>query len=270
MQRQNLKPAVCLYCRISFWGGGREHVFPKGLGGQDIFLDSVCPDCNKKFSKYETALMRDSPISLIRSVEGLEGYGGSRTPSPFRAPILLSFDPNHKVVYEVGQHYPLDNFVRPQIILVEDVFYIEGDTQERLQLLVKTLNIWRRDSRLTVIKEYNGPKSSLRWIEFLDKQTHYGWQEVNAPTTKKGAMKLSVLSDKSELFPFLDPRCFLDDDDELWVRARSIDGAIAFVARLMHHTRAPTPMSSFPKGDFSHPVIYVGQNGVARNSYRRL
>src|SRR5688572_28277704 len=83
----------CRYCQNGYIEDGREHVFPKGMGGQDIFMDNVCGACNKKFSDYERALMRDSPIAFMRSVEGVEGYKRSNIPSgAFLAPILLTFD----------------------------------------------------------------------------------------------------------------------------------------------------------------------------------
>src|SRR5258706_6934617 len=121
----NADTRKCRYCQFVYNGGAKEHVCPKGLGGQNIFMDNVCENCNRKFSHYERELMRDSPVAFMRSVEGIEGYKRSHVPAgAFLAPILLTFDDQSKVVYEVGQRYPFENFIRPQMILIKGGFYI--------------------------------------------------------------------------------------------------------------------------------------------------
>lgn len=251
---------TCRYCHNEYIKDGREHVFPKGMGGQNIFMDNVCSDCNRKFSDYERALMRDSPIAFMRSIEGVEGYRRSGNPSgAFTAPILLSFDPKTKVVYEVGQRYPLQNFVRPQVILINDAFYIEGENASGLQRLVKKFNDWKRDVRCIVVKTWSNNIATLQWVEFVDTGAKYEQVTLQNVATKSGAIKIDLLRADYELFAHLSPRLFLNDLGELRIRARSVDEARSFLAELMNYTRQRLSMDSYSK-DFDHPVIYVGQS----------
>src|SRR5260221_9800797 len=162
----------CRYCQSSFGGGAREHVFPKGMGGPNIFLDNVCENCNRKFSDYERALMRDSPVAFMRSVEGIEGYGHSDK-GAFLAPILLSFDESKKVVYEVGQRHPFTNFIRPQLLFVQGAFYIEGDARDKLENLNKEFLHWKKEVRFIVVKTWLNDAASIQWIEFMDNGATY-------------------------------------------------------------------------------------------------
>lgn len=138
MARKTFDIKKCRYCQSSFNEGAKEHVFPKGLGGPRIFVDNVCEQCNKKFSDYERELMRDSPVAFMRSVEGVEGYKRSNIQTgAFLAPILLTFDQETRIVYEVGHRYPFENFIRPQIILIEERFYIEVMRVRALRILIE-------------------------------------------------------------------------------------------------------------------------------------
>lgn len=256
-----MKKQLCLYCKKEYHEGGREHVFPKGLGGPAVYLDNVCEDCNSKFSKFELSLMRESPVAFSRSVKGLEGYHRTNgRPSPFRAPILFSFDSDRQVVYEIGQHYPLQNFVRPQVLLIRNRFYIEGDTQDGVKKLVRLFNIWKRDVRYVGVRVDASNDNKLSWIEFVDKGSYFESRITEKSDEKKGQIKVSVLSVNHELYKFLSPRVFLDDSKGLRIRARTNEEAIAFLSKLMQHTRNAVSMDSFNRGEFDHPIVYVGQN----------
>jgi hypothetical protein len=250
----------CRYCLTTYNGGPKEHVFPKGLGGQDIFMDNVCGTCNKKFMDYERSLMRDSPIAFVRSVEGIEGYRRDLPKGAFLAPILLTFDEDTKVTYEVGQRYPFENFIRPQYILINDTFYIEGDKRESLQRLDDKFHEWKRDVRIISVKRVADDKSSLQWIEFVDDGSRFN-TVINFSATKvKDIIKVDLLPDTHSLYDYFSPRLFLNDLDELRVRAKSIEEAVAFLTKLMNHTRTRVALTSYRKGKFIDPIIYVSQH----------
>jgi len=118
--------SICFYCKNSYTGN-EEHVFPNGLGGQKLYIDCVCQQCNNYFSKLEGELYQKSPIALIRSTEGVESYTKrSAAPAPFKAPILLIQDEVFGIIYEVGQYHPMKTFIRTQIIFFEGQYYLEG------------------------------------------------------------------------------------------------------------------------------------------------
>jgi hypothetical protein len=249
----------CRYCQHTYSGEGREHVFPKGMGGPDIYMDNVCGDCNQKFSSYERALMRDSPVAFMRSVEGIEGYGHTDK-GAFLAPILLTFDESKNVVYEVGQRHPFTNFIRPQILLVQEAFYIEGDTRDNTENFNRKFIHWRNKVRYIVIKDVD----KLQWVELVDNGVTYKAVVKQVIEKSKEAVKIDLLHDTDIYFVHLSPRLYLSDLGELRVRARSNEEAIEFLIKLMNHTRKAVPLSSLKKDTFTNPVIYVGQkfNGI--------
>lgn len=248
----------CRYCQSSYIGGAREHVFPKGMGGPNIFMGNVCGNCNRKFSDYERALMRDSPVAFMRSLEGVEGYGHLEK-GAFLAPILLSFDESRKVVYEVGQRHPFTNFIRPQILFDQDVFYIEGETRDKLESLTKKFNHWRKEVRFIVVKTWLDDEASIQWIEFMDNGTTYETNIKSNCAESKEAIKIDIFSEGHGLFIHLSPRLFLSDLGELRVRARSLNEAIDFLIKLMDSTRKAFALCSYKKDTFTRPLIYVGQ-----------
>lgn len=104
----------CIYCKIQYCKN-TEHVFPLGLGGEDIMIDCVCDKCNNEFSKLERELYQKSPVALIRSNKGVIGNKSRNTASAFKAPLLLCQDDVTGVAYEVGQSEKMQVYLRPQI-----------------------------------------------------------------------------------------------------------------------------------------------------------
>jgi hypothetical protein len=258
-----MKSAIrkCRYCQSEYSGGAKEHVFPKGLGGQNVFMDNVCENCNRKFSDYERALMRDSPVAFMRSVEGVDGYRRSEIPSgAFLAPILLTFDEEKKVVYEVGQRHPFENFIRPQFISIHGSFYVEGYTRDSLQNLDRKFAKWKREIRFIVVKKWRNGTASIQWIEFVDTGTTYRTVVKPSCANGKEAIKIDILSETHDLFAHLSPRLFLNDLGELRVRARSIEEASEFLIKFMDYTRVPVALKSYSKDTLTNPLIYVGQS----------
>lgn len=249
----------CRYCQCSYSGGTREHVFPKGMGGPNVFMDNVCGNCNRKFSDYERALMRDSPVAFMRSVEGIEGYGHLEK-GAFLAPILLSFDEDKKVVYEMGQRHPFTNFIRPQFLYVQGAFYVEGDSRQNLQNLDRKFTDWKREVRFIVVKTWTSGSPFIQWIEFLDTGATYKTIARLSCAKSKEAVKIDLLSETHDLFTHLSPRLFLNDLGELRIRARSLKEAIDFLIKFMNYTRVAVALKSYNKNTFTHPLIYVGQN----------
>jgi hypothetical protein len=49
---------TCIYCE-NVYEKDTEHVFPHGLGGQKLFINCVCADCNRYFSGLERELYQN-------------------------------------------------------------------------------------------------------------------------------------------------------------------------------------------------------------------
>lgn len=114
----------CIYCD-KLYDTNSEHVFPHGLGGEKEFINCVCQKCNSKFGGLiEGELFQKSPIALPRSVEGIKGYkkkNGSK--ALLKAPILLTYDDENKIVYEISQHDEMEIILKSQIIVINGKYY---------------------------------------------------------------------------------------------------------------------------------------------------
>jgi hypothetical protein len=169
----------CMYCDKNYVKN-TEHVFPEGLGGQKIYMNCVCHECNNKFSSLEGELYEKSPLAFIRNVEGIGEMGESKKKeSLFKAPVLLAFDEITGIAYEAGQSSRLKVFVRPQIILIDTQFYAEGNTTEGLAVLVSAWNTWKKQNLRLVVKQHQGELRVLKVLEFLNDPPHFSVKSVD-------------------------------------------------------------------------------------------
>jgi uncharacterized Zn-finger protein len=245
----------CSYCDNSYIKD-EEHVFPYGLGGQDIFMDCVCKECNKNFSALEGELYGKSPIALMRSNAGIMGYKkyDRNKPAPFKAPILVTFDEGNNIVFEVGQFYPMEIFIRPQLMLINGCYYLGGETDEGLKEFAQKFKKLRTNN-LKIIR--NDPYG---FIEFDYLDTYYSVTHKTGRVKKANGILFCSLTESYEHYSFLHPRIFIDDEKNLKVRAKTIDEAIAFIEGFLNHLLSHKEFSSFKKIKFKDPTIYVSLN----------
>jgi len=245
------QPKTCIYCG-NVYEKDTEHVFPHGLGGQKLFMDCVCEGCNSSFSGLERELYQKSFVGLLRSTEGVAGYKpkGNKK-SPFKAPILLTFDEENKIVFEVGQYFKMQTFIRPQIIMADEDFYLEGDTTEGVQDFVALVKKWR-DSNLKFV--INGDLKA----EFANEGSSFSYNIKDEKTKTKGCVRYCSLPEIHELFPYLEPRLFINDDQELKVRAKSPDDAINFLYSFLNRQVVKNDLNSFSNKALADSLIYVG------------
>ena len=91
----------CAYCNVNP-PSNSEHVFPKGLGGENIYMDCVCNHCNNEFSLIERELFQKSFVAIMRSTEGIEGYSkNKRRRAPLKFPEIFQYVEADNVVYEI-------------------------------------------------------------------------------------------------------------------------------------------------------------------------
>ena len=245
-------PKYCRYCTNLYLERDSEHVFPKGLGGQTIFIDNVCIKCNNEFSTLERELYQKSIIGLMRSVEGI----GADDDIPFKAPLLLNADAQNHVVYEVGQYGPMKTFVRPQILFIDGQFYMEAESNEKAQALVRKFNLWKRNNRCVETGLSNGEATHL--IEFRDDGNAVSY-ETNTDVRKiKEEIRVDVLIDTNEHYQNLHPRLYMDDDNVLRIRTRSVKEGIDFMVSLLATTRKQVYMEKYSTKYPTSEIISVG------------
>lgn len=245
----------CKYCG-NVYEGDTEHVFPRGLGGQDLYMDCVCKKCNGYFSGLERELYQKSYIGMLRSTMGIEGYKpNKRTPAPFKAPIQLTFDEENEIIYEVGQYAEMRTFIRPQFILIDGKYYIEGDTNESMESLSQALLKWKK-TNLQISKTENGAPV---YVEYQYIGSSFKACGTNIEVSKKNAIKYFSLPETHKLYPFLSPRVFLaDNNKDLKIRAKTYKDAVDFMEGFLNHTQLNNSFDSYGNKDLSSQTIYVG------------
>lgn len=161
----------CIYCQEPY-EKDTEHVFPHGLGGENIFIDCVCRGCNSKFSGLEGELYQKSPISLMRSIAGVKGYKKKNgNNSYFKAPILLTYDEQNKIVYEVSQHNEMKIQLKSQIIDIKSKFYLEGSDEKNILLFLKNIKKWKNESLIAVIRFPYNNNENFECVKFFKENT---------------------------------------------------------------------------------------------------
>lgn len=225
----------CAYCEIN-QAGNSDHVFPKSLGGEDIYMDCVCNKCNNDFSKIERELFQKSLIGLMRSSEGVEGYSKSKKrPAPLKYPEIFQFDKEHKIVYEVGLHDGFKPYIRPQFIQIAEKIYSEAPTKEEIEVFIKAFNDWRNKNLVMITKFPSKKGDNYEAVKFLLKVNKYIVEKIELSKVKKEVIHYSLMEDNDEFKEYFQPRIFFDDSDKLIVRSRSVEEGVQFAIDLLNY-----------------------------------
>ncbi|MCB0541642.1 MAG: hypothetical protein KDE33_29315, partial [Bacteroidetes bacterium] len=196
----------CAYCEINP-AGNSDHVFPKSLGGENVYMDCVCNQCNNDFSKIERELFQKSLIGLMRSAEGIEGYSKNRTrPAPLKFPEIFQFDKEHGVVYEVGVHDGFKPYMRPQFIQIGDKIYSEAPSKDEMVSFINGFNDWR-NKNLVMITQFPSKKGdNYKAVKYALVNDQYEAQEIEIAKVKKEVIHYSLMKDNDEYKEHFLPR----------------------------------------------------------------
>jgi len=223
----------CVYCDINPVGNS-DHVFPKSLGGENIFMDCVCDKCNNDFSKIERELFQKSIIGLMRSVEGVEGYTkNKKRHAPLKFLEIFQFDKENKIVYEVGLHSGFKPYIRPQFIKVEGKFYSEAPTKEEMILFIDAFNEWRNKNLIMVTKFPAKKGDKYEAVKYILKEGKYSYEKIKIDKVKNEVIHYNLMKDNDEFKEHFEPRLFFDDSNNLIVRSRETNEGINFIAELL-------------------------------------
>lgn len=245
---------TCIYCNKPYQKNG-EHVFPFGLGGQDIYIDCVCSVCNNYFAGLERELYQKSFVGLLRSVHGVEGYSPNAiNPSPFKAPVLLSIDKKHNLVFEIGQYAKMQVNLRPQIYFHHDRYHIEGDSQENTTLFATEFSKWIKENGILTAKV----NDEIVMLKFELEKGKYKILRLNGKQATRKAIQFCSLPIDHRLYEHLKPRLFIDDDRKLKIRAKTFQEAEHFLLGLLDDIRVNNNYTSLVGIDLDTPVVEVG------------
>ncbi|MVT39385.1 hypothetical protein GO495_02200 [Chitinophaga oryziterrae] len=224
--------SVCIYCRLRP-AGNSEHVFPKGLGGQDIYMSNICDFCNNYFSGLEGELFRNSPIALMRSSENVSGYGGKKLrEGALTFPEMFQYVEADNVIYEIGVVQSTRGYTRPQLIQIQGDIYAEGANQGEMTKFITAIEKWRQNCGIVVtyVSEDKPPTLGIVTFKLIDGR--YISEIGTAPKVKDG-ISLILLQPGHEYWEAFEPRLFFSEEQRLVLRSRSKQEALKFLWRLL-------------------------------------
>jgi hypothetical protein len=248
----------CFYCSNTY-SKDTEHVFPDGLGGQNLFMSCVCEKCNNDFSKLEGELYQKGIPALMRSLEGVTKQKKQNKPTYFKAPILLTFDEENKIVYEVSQNNEFKISLKSQIIEINSKFYLESSSQKDVDTLINKFKKWRNDCLKIVLKFPDKDNNSTSYIQFQIDDNKVSSKKTKSFEKIKNSIIVEIL-DNHELSKYLEPRIFLDNKNDLRLRAKSIEESINFIKQFLIFTSKSVNLKSFSKVINDNGIVYVGHN----------
>jgi hypothetical protein len=247
---------ICTYCETDPVTNS-EHVFPDGLGGDDIFMDCVCKKCNSVFSKFESDLMKHSIVGFMRTAEGLTSKK-KKGKSNLHFQELFLNDKKNKVIYEVGVGAGLKTFMRTQVIRVNNNFYIEGDSDDELKYFSELYSEWAKEN-LTIIYEFAKNKNQrYKGIKLVWNLDHYDFEEVEIEKITNEIINIPFKR-KGKEFRHFEPRMFISEDKQILIRSRNIEETKFFIIDLLKSTRAKVPLFTYPNKDMTN-VVTVGHS----------
>jgi hypothetical protein len=260
---------TCIYCNSNY-DINTEHVFPLGLGGENIMMDCVCSSCNNAFSNLERELYQKSPVALMRSCQGIVGNKSRNAISAFKAPILLCQDDITKVVYEVGQSESMQVYIRPQIMQINDVFYVETDQLDNLNTLMKKFKAWKYSNLRIVIKLPESKQKAPEFVQIEKIDNKYSHTSFSEQLKIKNEIFLNQIPNSHHLHKFMDPRIYLDECGNLKIRARTKKDAVKFILALLKFSDSKKLMTSYAPNTENMKEISVGFNFDSKKSEQGL
>lgn len=156
----------CIYCK----GSGpfnKEHVFPKGMGGDDLdflLINVVCESCNSKFSKLEASFMRSSPLALSRLINQTASRGNHKSPQ-FNTTTNFVHDPESNSLLEATYETGLKAILLPQLIFKESHLSFHATNAKELIKFIDKLKSLLEPSTVEVARKKLGPKPNQFIIE---------------------------------------------------------------------------------------------------------
>jgi len=224
----------CTYC-LENQADKTEHVFPKGLGGENIFMDCVCSGCNNKFSDIERELLQNSFIGFVRTAEGIEGYAKNKKyPASLKNHTLFIFDEENKIVYEAFSYQGLKSGFKAQIIQINGKLYIEGPDEEDIKSLINAFAMWAKENLILITdknRNYKGVKFSFQENGIL-------FEELVINNAKHEIFS-HLIDPNSKFKEFIEPRLFFGNEGKLLIRSKSHEDAYQFIIQLLELKNKP-------------------------------
>jgi hypothetical protein len=174
---------------------------------------------------------------LERSLQGLDGKKPSKNkPAKFKAERLLVQDKTSSILYEIGQFSKMNIYLRPQVLLVNGKFFIEGDDNDDIQTFVKKFHDWRSVNSCLVFSNDIKRGAVKKYLKIVEDQGQFTANTILEDLKIKDEILIDIFPETDKLFHYLTPRIYWDDNQSkpiLRVRAKTADEAISFIISLL-------------------------------------
>lgn len=263
-----MKKQLCCYCNKK-QAGNTEHVFPNGLGAENVRMNCVCEDCNNYFSRLERELYQKSFLSIFRLNNELSGYNKLSELSFYE---MLSFDEKNKIALEVGYTKGLSPYIKAQVFEKENKFWTDGEKPD-MELLKKVLGNWIQKSSKVIYFE----ERERKYVLFKITSKHISFQLAPEIEKANNCIEIRIISKEYKHYEDFTTRIFLDKkkSKKLVIRAKSNNIGMNYLNTLLKTiVNQPTLLESYPnrkiktgtlKTSFNHrfaskAIVKIGLN----------
>jgi hypothetical protein len=150
-------------------------------------------------------------------------------------------------------------FIRPQIIFKNDNFYVEASDELNRQEFAKVFQKWLKNNLRVITSAPKTKGGETEFLQFEKVDARFEFDSKLEYLKVKDEIRVDVLNSDHELFPHLEPRLFVDDDDRLRIRARSVIEATTFIKGFLNRILESRPLTSYgPEKIIKNPSISVG------------
>ena len=282
---------ICIYCKATKPASSfsNEHVLSRALCGEGVnwtLAETVCKQCNERFSAFEAHWSRSAIEGMMRNFSGPSGRTG-RSTATRRQPIdcdhLYIVRRNDDLVYEAGFAFPNDHYFRPQFLHTDDGLVGVGSAHTEIGELHAAISEMAKGGTFEVSKPIaGGSKRAFEVATFMlnfdsevcslvatrteEKATGYWLRSFPEPPSIQGL---------NGVVGTLTPRCALDDRNRLYFRAKDWAGVTVLLTDMVKNRHA-TPSEEANHEETVHirheiklPLVYravmkTGLNFVAK------
>ena len=247
---------ICIYCKATKPASSfsNEHVLTRAFCGEGVnwtLVDTVCKQCNERFSAFESHWSRSAIEGMMRNFSGPSGRS-SRSTATRRQPIdcdhIYIVRRDDELVYEAGFAFPNHHYFRPQIVHTGDGLVCLVPEHADIGELHATIDDMVKRGTFEVSNPI--ARGSGKWFEVARLMLNFDAEECSIVATRTGEKATGYWLRSFPVPPNIrgfdgvvgvfTPRCALDDRNRLYFRANDWAGVTALLTDLVKN-RYATP-----------------------------
>lgn len=281
----------CIYCKATKPASSfsNEHVLSRAFCGEGVnwtLAETVCKQCNERFSAFEAHWSRSAIEGMMRNFSGPSGRTG-RSTATRRQPIdcdhIYIVRRNDDLVYEAGFAFPNHHYLRPQILHTSDGVVCLVSAHADIGELRAAIDDMIKGGTFEVSKPIAG--GSEKGFEVATLMLNFDTEECSRVATRTEEKATGYwlrsfpvppsIQGLNGVVGTLTPRCALDDRNRLYFRANDWAGVTLLLTDMVKNRNA-TPSEGSNHEETVHirhviklPLVYravmkTGLNFVAK------